>query len=54
MIFFAIIQPLRSCYKIFQVSAEQGKNRRESIVYMGLIEQLEPIFNAIDVPAEWF
>ena len=37
----------RSCLKIIQVSAGQGKNRRESAVYRRVNKHFEPIFNAV-------
>ena len=38
--------PLRSRFKIIQVSAGQGENRRDSAVYRRVNEHFEPIFNA--------
>ena len=38
--------PLRSYFKIIQVSAEQGKNRWKSVVYKGVNKHFEPIFDA--------
>ncbi len=35
-----------SCFKTPQGSVRQGKNQRESAVYMGVNEHFEPIFNA--------
>jgi hypothetical protein len=38
---------LRSRFKITQLGARQGKNRRGSAVCMGVNEHFEPIFNAV-------
>ena len=43
---------LEADLKIIQLSAGQGKNRRDSAVYMGVNEHFEPIFLRRDVPAE--
>ncbi len=36
LVVLQILQYLRSCFKIIQVSIRQGKNWRESAVYMGV------------------